>query len=530
MGEHGGLGRRRFLASTAALPLLGGACRSAPSADVFPLGVASGDPATDRVVLWTALSRFGSWERSLRYELFSDAEGRDRVRHGELSAGASTDWTTRVDVEGLSPATTYYYRFEHSGVRSPMGRTRTLPEATEELRVAVLSCASYAHGFFHVYRHVAERADIDLVLHLGDYIYEYADREYGELRGYDPPHEARTLDDYRRRYRHYRADADLQALHQQHPIVALWDDHEIADNAFTSGGGGAFNHHPWEGAFADRRAAATQAFHEYLPLRTASPEKIWRALSVGDLLDLRLVDARLWGRDPQVDLETDRADPSRQLLGADQERWLIDGVQASSARWQLLAQQPPFSPITVAPGEYAPYNLDQWDGYSGARRRLLEGIAGRENVVLLAGDIHSAWGMEVSADPFDAASYDPATGEGAVAVELVTSSVTTPTWASEGFAPRVEADLRAWNPHVRHLNFRQRGWLELTLRPEAVSADFHVVDGTDLLTGRASLDRSWVVQSGAPRLELAPGPGRSTRPVPPLAPGPPPRNFPGAGQ
>jgi len=510
------------------MPLLAASCTepTEAAAGAFPLGVASGDPLADRVILWTALPP-ASAEGTVRYEVFADPELTASEREGQSTASAESDWTVHVDVDGLEPGTSYWYRFEHEGAYSPVGRTRTLPVgAVEELRVAVLSCASYAHGFFHVYRAVAERAELDFVLHLGDYIYEYASGEYGDRRAYDPPHECVSLSDYRRRYRQYRRDADLQALHQQHPMIALWDDHEIADNGWREG---AFNHEDGEGAFATRRAAATRAFREYLPLRSAAPEQIWRGFSVGDLVDLWALDTRGWGRDEQVaSREADLADPGRQMLGADQERWVLEGLAGSGARWKVLAQQVPFARITTAPAEYVPYNLDQWDGYSGARERLLEGIAATDDVVLLSGDIHSHWAMEVAPDPFDADSYDPATGEGAVAVELVTSSVTTPTWASGDFAAVVEADLGAWNPHVRHVDFRRRGWLELAFTPDAVAADFHVVDGTDVLDGRASLDASVVVDRGRARIAAADGPFRSERPVPPLAPDPPPRNFPGA--
>lgn len=522
------VGRRDWMTTTAGgLPLLAASCAEPPLEDdqVFPLGVASGDPSTDGVVLWTALGLRGR-SRKVGYEVFADPELRERLFTGRIEAGPDSDWTARVELDGLSPGTSYWYRFEHGGARSPVGRTRTLPEGrVEELRVAVVSCASYAHGFFHVYREVAERADIDVVLHLGDYIYEYASEEYGARRAYDPPHECVTLSDYRRRYRQYRRDADLQALHQQHPVIALWDDHEIADNGWREG---ALNHQPHEGLFPVRRAAATRAFHEYLPLRSESPEKVWRDFRIGDLVDLWALDTRGWGRDAQVSSrEADLLDPGRQLLGADQEQWVLEGLTRSSARWKVLAQQIPFAGITVGPGGHFPYNFDQWDGYSGARQRLLEGIAAVDDVVLLAGDIHSHWAMEVAADPFDPERYDPATGEGAVAVELVTSSVTTPTWASAEFAVQVEAELGAWNPHVRHLDFRQRGWLELTFTPEEVVADFHVIDGTDWYQGGSRLDASMLVRRGASRLVSTTGPGPSTRVAPPLAPNPPPRNFPG---
>jgi alkaline phosphatase D len=206
------------------------------------------------------------------------------------------------------------------------------------LRFAVVCCASYAAGFFQAYRAVAERQDLDAVLHLGDYIYEHGTGEYGSVRTYEPGHELLTLEDYRRRYAQYRADPDLQELHRQLPMLAIWDDHEVANNAWRDG---AENHQPDEGDYADRKRAAIQAYFEWLPLREVEAGRVYRSFRYGDLLELILADTRHWGRDELIDDLTDPGfqDPARSILGEDQERWLEQELVEATTTWRVLAQQ-----------------------------------------------------------------------------------------------------------------------------------------------------------------------------------------------
>jgi alkaline phosphatase D len=276
----------------------------------------------------------------VRWQIARDGAFTDIARSGELTTDGDRDYTVKVDVTGLSPATTYYYRFIALGGSSPIGRTRTAPSGgVARLRFAVVSCSSYAHGFFHAYRSIAQRLDLDAVVHLGDYIYEYGSGQYGTARPYEPEHEILNLADYRARYAYYRKDPDLQAVHRQHPFIAVWDDHESANNAWVDG---AENHTPGaEGKWADRKAAAAQAYAEWMPIRELEgPTKIYRSLRYGDLAELIMLDTRSWGREEQVPQSDSRInDPNRQLLGQDQEAWLSERLRTSTAQWKLVGQQ-----------------------------------------------------------------------------------------------------------------------------------------------------------------------------------------------
>ena len=422
----------------------------------FAHGVASGDPLADRVVLWTRVSGTALEAVEVGWQVAADAAFGTIVASGTATTGPATDFTVKVDAAGLQPGLSYWYRFRAAGVDSPVGRTRTLPAAgVQQVRLAVFSCASYPSGFFNAYAHAALREDLDAIVHLGDYLYEAERGGYGSInavalgREVEPEGETVTLADYRTRYAQYRRDRDLQALHAAHPVIAVWDDHEVADDAWRDG---AANHQAnTEGAFAARKAAAIQAYHEWLPTRVEAPERLWRGFDFGNLVSLHMLDTRLAGRDEQLDygdylgdLGLDGPaftaavdDPQRQLLGAEQTAWLQQRLAASTATWQVLGQQvlmarmsipapilfdvlapgtgTSFSayallaanarldPASLTPDEQAilaqasiPYNLDAWDGYGAARETVLEAARSRDhNLVVLAGDTHNAWASDL---------------------------------------------------------------------------------------------------------------------------------------
>jgi alkaline phosphatase D len=358
---------------------------------------------------------------------------------------------------------------------------------------------------------VAERADLDLVVHLGDYIYEYGTAEYGEIRDYEPAHEILSLADYRTRYSQYRRDADLQECHRQHPMVAVWDDHEVADNAWAMG---ASNHSSsTEGPFADRMAAAYQCYAEWMPLREGAEGIVYRSLAFGELLHLVMLDTRIVGREQQLDSVMDPAldDPERQLLGATQEAWL-EGELGNSAQWKLLGQQVMVAQLYL--GEN-PLNLDQWDGYPAARGRLLDMIREHAptNVVILTGDIHSSWAFEVAEDPFGP-DYDPVSGSGAVAVELVTPSITSP-----GFPIDSATQFMQTHPHLKWGNLVDHGYVLLDVTPERLQASWWLVADVTIPEGGAeSVAAAWSIADGSVHLteDAAPAPPRDN--PPPLAP------------
>ncbi|UTF58668.1 alkaline phosphatase [Gilvimarinus sp. DA14] len=335
----------------------------------FDHGVASGDPLADSVILWTRVTPSDSAAETVRlsWEVADNAEFNNVLAEGSGEAHISRDFTVKVDVRGLSPDTQYYYRFRTAAAVSTVGKTRTLPDLTSEhLTLAVVSCSNYPAGYFHVYAELAKR-DLDLVLHLGDYIYEYGAGGYASEqaaamgRESVPAGELFTLDDYRARYAQYRSDADLQAVHASAPFLVVWDDHEIANDTYD---GGAENHNEGEGDFNERKLAAMRAYFEWLPIRPdgamssdelAMPSSIYRQFEWGDLVNLLMLDTRNEARaKPLVitdyfdatsgafDFEglfADINDPSRQLLGSAQLDWLRSAMASSSATWQLLGQQ-----------------------------------------------------------------------------------------------------------------------------------------------------------------------------------------------
>lgn len=453
-----------------------------PRLDLNPLlapfyhGVASGDPLQDAVIIWTRVTSTEptievSWEVSTDT---SFAPG-NIVASGNTTTNASKDCTVKIDVTGLSSNTFYFYRFKTGDTYSMIGRTKTAPSAndSDQLRFATVSCSSFQHGYFNAYDRIKDRNDIDAIFHLGDYVYEYGPGEYGDLRDHLPDKEMVELMDYRTRYSQYRLDPSLRNLHQQYPFITTWDDHESADNSYRHG---AENHTPGtEGDWEDRLTGAAQAYSEWLPIRNPDPnddKKIYRKLSYGNLADIFVLDTRIIGRDEQLSF-FDQLDPatfndtSRQLLGHEQLAWLKEGLANSTAKWKIIAQQ-----VMVAPFRAFDIvlNVDQWDGYSAERARLFDFIAseGIDNVVVLTGDIHSSWAMDL---PLGPNPYNPITGENSVAVEFVTTSVTSPGIPLGSLANIIKNE----NKHIKHVNLTDHGYTLLNLTDEKAQNDYYFV-------------------------------------------------------
>ena len=418
---------------------------------IFLHGVASGDPLADRVILWTRVSGTSISSRpSVRWEVARDEAFQQVVRRGEVSTTAARDFTVKVDVTGLQPGSRYHYRFVSAGERSPAGRTRTLPGAdVARVRLAAASCSNLPGGYFNAYRGIANRADLDAVLHLGDYYYEYPNVRYGDGTRFgripQPDREIVSLEDYRTRHAQYKTDPDLQQAHQHHPWIVVWDDHEVANNTWRDG---ASNHNPEEGEgdWTLRRNAAVRAYYEWMPIResgTPAQARIYRTFKFGSMADLIMLDTRVLARDQQVprDQVALIEDPRRSLLGSTQEQWLFSQLSNSKARgtrWQLLGQQVMFAAMT--PGGTPAGNADAWDGYRPARNRVMDHLetAGMKNAVILTGDVHSSWAYDIARDPWG--KYDATTGRGATAIEFVTPSVTSPSgWTTENAANRLRS-------------------------------------------------------------------------------------------
>jgi len=491
--------------------------------------VASGDPLQDRVILWTRVNPPpAAREISVRWEIAPDPGLREIVARGHVRTGPQRDFTLKVDATGLAAGRSYYYRFDAMGEASPIGRTRTLPTGKlERLRLAMCSCANYPQGFFNAYAQIARRADLDAVLHLGDYLYEYGRDGYGGDAGLgrdvQPAHEIVSLADYRERHAFYKLDPDLQAVHQQHPFIAVWDDHESANDAWA---GGAQNHDPSrEGTWRARKAAAIRAYHEWMPIRDQtrdlSPGRIHRAFRFGDLADLVMLDTRLAGRQQQAARNDPNglADPQRRLLDATQEAWLRAQLEASrdaGTRWRLLGQQVLMGSMSPQGG---PVNPDSWDGYPGGRQRLLDHLetARVRDVVVLSGDVHSSWALEVAQDPFSPERYDPLSGRGSLAVEFVTPAVSS---SPLGSFPGAEAlgELDARRPHIRWTDLQQRGYTLLDLDAERSQAEWYFVDSVERQGAEERFARAFATARGESRLQAVGSPAAAPRNPPELAP------------
>jgi len=517
-------------------------------------GVASGDPLSDRVILWTRVTPALTTTSAvtLRWEVATSEAFSTIVASGSTSTDASRDWTVKVDATGLSAATRYWYRFAVGGQRSPVGRTRTLPTGSvSQVKLAVFSCSNYPAGYFNVYAEAAKRDDLDATVHLGDYIYEYAQGGYASAnattmgRLVDPANELLTLADYRRRYAQYRSDTDAQAMHAAAAMIAVWDDHEFANDTWS---GGAENHTAaTEGSFTTRRAYAAQAWHEWLPVRTGSDALlIYRSFNFGNLLALHMLDTRITGRDQQLDyanylsasgsldataFTTALSSPTRQLMGATQTSWLQAQLAASTATWQVLGQQvlmgrmnipAPIlfealnpgsgvsvsqysaiyakyltAPATLTATEQAilaqpsiPYNLDAWDGYPVARETVLATARSLDkNLVVLAGDTHNAWASDLK----DLSGNQ-------VGVEFATSSVSSPGFETilPNEAPAtLAAGLTQLIGPLEYCDTSRRGYLLLTATASECRADWVYVNTVTSRTYTAVTDKALRVLPGA---------------------------------
>jgi alkaline phosphatase D len=530
--------------------------------DPFEYGIASGDPLLDRVILWTRVS--AGRPTTVRWEVASDPGFRRPVADGTQETDADRDYNVKVDVTGLRPGRTYWYRFAMRGARSRIGRTRTPPANPRTLRFALTSCQEFQAGLYHVWRHVAAQ-DLDFVLFVGDYIYEYGspypdDPNPMLSRKLDPPHEIVTLDDYRRRYRTYRTDPDLRAAHAAHPFIAVWDDHEVANDRWRKG---SEEHDPEEGSYARRQAAAYRAYFETMPIRV-NRQPIYRRFSFGRLADLFMLDGRTYRDEPIGKLLTDPlantdpaiSDPRRTYLGKEQKKWFKSGLRRSRARWKLVGNQtliahadwstlpdeialplseltgrPPLPPNKV-PRDGIPVNHDQWDDYQPEKREILEWIRNPggdvtpaerftgnpnriQNVVFLAGDFHMSFVSELYVNIGDAPAEFP------VATEFAGPSITTVNANEyigkkqigrafpEGSTNAALHSFFAWNRHFRFVDLDANGYVLVDVEPSRLRSQYFSVASapgaaTPIQDPNArvvpTIGGTWEVQSGGTRL------------------------------
>ncbi|MFW6772657.1 alkaline phosphatase D family protein [Nocardioides sp. CPCC 205120] len=513
----------------------------------FRHGVASGDPLANRVVLWTRVTPTpdatpGSGRGpavTVEYQVATDTRFRHLVTRGTVRTDAAADHTVKVDAWGMQPGRWYYYRFVHRGVASPVGRTKTAPGYTsspERLRMGVVSCANLQAGYFHAYRHLAVRNDLDAVLHLGDYLYEYGPGQYGmgqddvDVRRHVPAREMVSLADYRQRHGQYKEDPDLQWLHSKYPFIVTWDDHESTNDAWRDG---AENHQPGEGDWATRRSRAHRAYDEWMPVRLGSTAplgdgtRLFRSLRFGTLAELSMLDLRTY-RDQQVAypvVDPAVSSPARTITGREQLDWLKRAVASSAVQWKLVGNPVMIAPVTFAqlptglidpvndvtgllPRDGAPYNVDQWDGYTDDRRELFTHIRdqGIRDTVFVTGDIHSGWAADL---PYDVATYPLGRSAG---VEFVASSVTSNNLKDIlGAPPRtaslaVETVIKLANRHVRYLDFDSHGYSVLDVTPARAQMDWYVTGPRDQRNAGSTWAASFQTLAGTNKLSRAAGP------------------------
>ncbi|MFF6785743.1 alkaline phosphatase D family protein [Streptomyces sp. NPDC012510] len=523
--------RRRFLTVTGAAAALAlatnlpaaGAAAAAPldarkiTENPFTLGVASGDPLPASVLLWTRLAPepyqpdggLPAQRVTVHWELAHDERFRRIVRRGTATAHPEFHHTVHVEVGHLAPGRVYHYRFRTGTWISETGRTRTAPgrghlTTSTALTFAAVSCQRYDQGYYTAYRHLAHE-DVDIVVHLGDYLYEYAVNSVGGARNYTDRvlpdlfnHETVTLEDYRLRYALYKTDPDLRAAHAAHPFVVTWDDHETENN--YAGDNDEHDSPPEE--FLLRRAAAYRAYWENQPLRRRQrpdgPDmRLYRRFTWGRLAQFDILDTRQY-RDNQAQGDgwqipgPESADPARSITGAAQERWLLDGWAGSDATWNVVPQQVTFSQRRNAVGENYKVAMDAWDGYRASRERILAGAdaAGIENLMVLTGDVHVGYAFDIKRDFDDRSS--PTVG-----TEIVATSVSSGGNGSD--KPANWDTYMTANPHLRFYNGR-RGYTTVTLGRKSARADFKALPYVTTTGAGISTVASFVTEAGRPGL------------------------------
>ena len=509
----------------------------------FEHGVASGDPLQDRVILWTRLTPNETSARlQVTWELALDKQFKQIIKTDKVTTSASQDFTVKVDATGLRADTSYYYRFIFGNKISPIGQTKTLPLSTSKVSFAVCSCSNYPAGYFYVYREIAKQ-NVDVVIHLGDYIYEYGADGYatedaaklGRTLAADNNKEIIKLDDYRKRYALYRKDQDLQAVHQRHPFIVIWDDHELTNDTWKNG---AENHQENEGSFLERKLAALQAYFEWMPIRPVDNQhvKIYRQFDFGNLVQLTMLDTRIIARDQQLDyanyltatgidvakFQADLTSPTRTLMGFEQRDWLLGKLQQSNATWNVLGQQILMSKMFI-PAELllslaeitsgnptaetltkmntqitelvtlkvrlqnndptltqqekarvlttAPYNLDAWDGYFTEREILYGTLAQLKKKIVV-----------LAGDTHNAWSSNLYSKDGVfVGVELATSSVSSPGLEKYLNIPlaqlqQFELAFKTLIDELNYCNLNQRGYLVVEFDQLQIQSKWIFVD------------------------------------------------------
>ncbi len=514
----------------------------------FYHGVASGDPLPDGVIIWTRVTPDAPNETiTVEWQMATDTGIAAVVKSGTITTDSTKDFTVKVDVSGLSPATTYYYVFKAKGIYSTIGRARTAPMGNaSHLRFGVVSCNNYEAGFFNSFNSLSVRNDIDAVIHLGDYIYEYAAKQYGDSttsRFVQPENEAVTEADYRTRYSMYRLDADLQRAHQQHTFISIWDDHESANDSYKDG---AQNHQTGEGDWQTRRAISRKVYFEWMPIRNDVDNKVYRTIKYGDMADLILLDARLEGRTKPPANFDDPDIPQRAMLGTAQYQWFINELKTSSAKWKVVGNQVLFSDLNVgfsarnSQGFPSPSDINAirevervfintWESYPTERDAIIDTIeqGGIKNVVILTGDSHMSWAFDVTKQPAiypnpqannyasPSPTYIASTGQGSVAVEFCVPSISSANMDERVGVP-VAAQFEQWvsnpisflnnshyNPHLKYADVDRHGYFILDLKDDTAQAGYYYADKINTPTTVENFGKTALTVTNTGRVQVS---------------------------
>ncbi|QHT65756.1 alkaline phosphatase D family protein [Rhodocytophaga rosea] len=501
----------------------------------FNHGVASGDPTFNKVILWTRVTTERAGAINVEWAVSKDRSMNTVIKSGKTSTDISKDYTVKVDVSGLAPATTYYYQFKVEKKTSIIGKTKTAPvSAVSILKFAVVSCSNYAEGYFSALGRIADRNNLDAVIHLGDYIYEgtersFTTRESPSINSKSSLYPAKSrswwLNYYRERYAISHLDSNLSRAHQQHPFITIWDDHETADNAYANGASG---HNPdVDGNWPERKSAAIQAYFEWMPIR-GNTSPIYRNLKFGNLMELILLDTRLEGRDKQV---YDATSPElmtkdRTMLGNKQKKWFLSNLKSSNAQWKIIANQVIFTLLNVSWTKVGPFSsegqqlennlLDYWLGYPLERDSIINFISQNtiNNVVMLSASMHCALAADITQairnknGAKEKLTYNPITGQGSIAVEFAAPSITSANFdekigasMAHTFESLFNKDLPAPfgfnpNPQVKFIDLDQHGYFILTVSKEQIQADWYFVEDIFNSHSEEKFAEGWLSKSG----------------------------------
>ncbi len=525
-----------------------GALTFDPALKPFYHGVASGDPLTDKVIIWTRITPdSGNFTpKTVSWKVSTDTSFANIVQSGTYTTDSSKDYTVKVDVGGLQAGTTYYYVFGYEGNYSLIGRMRTASADANHLRFAVVSCNNYEAGFFNGFKKIAQRNDLDAIIHLGDYIYEYAPKGYGDSlngRFVEPKNEIISEGDYRTRYSVYRLDADLRYAHQQQTFISIWDDHESTNDSYKDG---AENHQPNEGDWQVRKGISKKVYFEWMPIRDMAENKIYRKISYGALVDIIMLDTRLEGR-VQPPANFDDADiPARTMLGSTQYNWFINQLSTSTAKWKVIGNQILFSDMNVGFGAVnamgqpaitdinairAVENLfiDNWESYPTERNSIMDTLQnkGIKNTIFLTGDSHASWAFDLTKKPAvypnpatanlptPSTSYNRATGAGSVGVEFATPSISSANFdEAVGAAATAQFEVAinnpipvgppfgsvVYNPHLKYVDLDRHGYFILDLKGDSAQADYFYVDTLRISSNTETFNRGVATANNSNRI------------------------------